>query len=101
MRWLAIGGVVLMLLGIFGVMDACVSDRSETSRGAIPTAPPPEEDGGTTLLAAVSGLMLAFGAGLVAVGLGRWSSPVPSKDRPANPWNEQPKDTGEPPVGLV
>lgn len=101
MRWLAIGGVVLMVLGIFGVMDACISDRPDTTSDSMQAAPQDGDGGGLAVLGAVSGLVLALGAGLVAVGLGRWKAPVPSRERPANPWNEQPKDSGEPPVGLV
>lgn len=117
MRWLVIAGVVLMLGGLFGVMNACLSSGTSSRRDAVTSAPtqtqaPPQtpapptptpngSDDGRTLWGAFAGLTLAVGAGMVAVGAGRWTRPVPSKDRPANPWNEQPKDSGEPPVGLV
>lgn len=101
MRSLVIGGVVLMLIGLFGVMDACLSDRSDAQTGTTAPVPSAPDDQSSVIWAAAAGLTLALGAGLVAVGFGRWTAPVPSKDRPANPWNEQPKDSGEPPVGLV
>jgi hypothetical protein len=44
---------------------------------------------------------MALGVGCVGVGMGRWSQPLSSYQRPANPWNDQPADKGGPPVGLV
>lgn len=101
MRSLIIGGVVLMLLGFFGIMNACLSDQSTNPVGSTAPIPTEPDDQSSPLWGAVAGLTLAVGAGLLLVGFGHWSAPVPSKKRPANPWNEQPKDSGEPPVGLV
>lgn len=108
MRVLLVVGTFLVVFGLGGMMRACVSspyaiDASAANTGPTPGAGSDGDDGdsGQMWLGVVSGLALALGAGCFAVGMGRWTRPATSATRPANPWNEQPVDTGDPPVGLV
>lgn len=106
MGWLIPVGVVLILLGVGGSMSACYqfsggSDEvTEGPDGGVPSQA--DETGmGSMILAPLSGLALALGVGCIGVGMGRWRRPEPSNVRTANPFNEQPGEKGEPPVGLV
>lgn len=108
MRVLLVVGAFLVMLGLGGMVRACT--YSPYSVGMEPQSGPPnttpretrdDEDGSQRLLGLLSGLSLAVGGGCIAVGMGRWTRPAPSATRPANPWNEQPADKGDPPVGLV
>jgi hypothetical protein len=111
MRWLIPVGVVLMLAGGAGAIAAYVQaaqpaagesgSANGTSDGGVPADDANRSNTGSLILAPLAGLALALGVGCVGVGMGRWSHPVPSYERPANPWNEQPADKGGPPVGLV
>ncbi len=107
MRVLLAIGAVLVLFGLGGVMRSCVSSPYALNEGATASGPTPgagednDGDGGQMVLGVVSGLALALGAGCIAVGMGRWQRPTLSATRPANPWNEQPTDKGDPPIGLV
>ncbi len=110
MRVLLVIGAVLVMLGLGGMARACVAspysvNNSDTSAPANTTPREARDnddaEGGSMLLGLLSGLALALGGGCIAIGMGRWQRPVPSSTRPANPWNEQPSDKGDPPVGLV
>ena len=111
MRWLIPVGLVLMLAGGAGAIAAYVqsaqpgagesTSANGTSDGGVPADEANRSNAGPLILAPLAGLALALGVGCVGVGMGRWSHPVPSYVRPANPWNEQPADKDGPPVGLV
>ncbi|MGE0811805.1 MAG: hypothetical protein AB7O28_09590 [Vicinamibacterales bacterium] len=107
MRWLIPVGVVLMLCGALAAVTAYQrSDPAITALMRGTTAAPADDDsggggGGVLVLAGLSGLALAVGAGCIGVGLGRWKDPTPSLTRTANPWSEQPGEKGAPPTGLV
>ncbi len=111
MRWLIPVGVVLMLAGGAGAIAAYVQSARPTagdstsanrpSDGGVPADEANRSNAGSLILAPLAGLALALGVGCLGIGMGRWSHPVPSYRRPANPWNEQPADKGGPPVGLV
>ncbi len=110
MRVLLLIGAVLVVLGLGGMARACTSSPYSVNDSdmSAPANTTPREardnqdaEGGPMLLGLLSGLALALGGGLIAIGMGRWQRPVPSSTRPANPWNEQPADKGDPPVGLV
>jgi len=75
-------GVVLIVIGTAGSAAAC----SGSPR---------------LFLAPLAGLTLAVGLVCVGIGIGNWRRPVPSEERPANPWSDQPKEHGDPPVGQV
>ena len=107
-------GAVLIAIGTAGSAAACFSnsvfDGSETdtvaSRMENQTDAPANEsdqDGNTPrlFLAPLAGLTLAIGLVCVGIGLGNWRRPIPSDVRPANPYSDQPKDDGDPPVGQV
>ncbi|HJU42512.1 MAG TPA: hypothetical protein VJ691_06835 [Vicinamibacterales bacterium] len=107
-------GAVLIAVGTAGSAAACYNnalfDGSETdtvaSRMEDPTdAPAKESDGDDDsprlFLAPLSGLTLAVGLICVGIGIGNWRRPVPTAVRSANPYGDQPKDSGEPPVGEV
>lgn len=109
MRWLNAVGVLLIVVGLGGAVAAYRSSASAPEA----TGPAPGLDGRMPAddanastwpglgLATLSGLSLAFGVGCIGVGMGRWTRPVPSQTRPANPYSEQPIEGGQPPVGLV
>ncbi len=111
MGWLLPVGVLLIVAGLGGSAGACYQswgpDAGQTTStaigpdGGVPANQANPSSGGPLMLAALAGLVLAAGVGCIVVGMGRWTRPVPSATRPANPWSEQPRDTGEPPVGLV
>lgn len=107
-------GAVLIAIGTAGSAAACYGDGlfrgSETETVAsqmegstdVP-ANETDDDAGTSrlFLAPLSGLTLAVGLVCVGIGIGNWRRPIPSDVRPANPYSDQPKDHGEPPVGQV
>lgn len=105
-------GAVLIAIGTAGSAAACYSnsifDGPETdtvaSRMEESTDAPANESSQDTprmFLAPLSGLTLAIGLVCVGIGIGNWRRPIPSEVRPANPYSDQPKDQGEPPVGQV
>ena len=112
MRLLMPIGAVLIAIGTAGSAAACYGtglfEGPETSTVASQMegstdAPANETDEGgdsaPMFLAPLSGLTLAVG--LVCVGIGNWRRPIPSDVRPANPYSDQPRDQGEPPIGEV
>ncbi len=108
MRWLVPIGIFLIVAGAGGAVAAYRVSASDDSTVATRDAGDgvPAQRGNSSgtaglLLAPLSGLALAFGVGCVGVGMGRWNRPVPSGERTANPWNEQPAEKGKPPTGLV
>jgi hypothetical protein len=107
MHWLLPIGVVLILAGVGGSIGACyqaTSDREAPEAvGTTGDVPATAADTSITplILAPLSGLALAVGVVCIGVGMGNWQRPKPSVVRPANPWNEQPAEKGDPPVGLV
>jgi hypothetical protein len=109
MRWLIPVGVVLMLAGGGGAIAAYMQSATtaESAIGTadagdgVPSARANRTSTGALVLAPLAGLALALGVGCVGVGMGRWNNPVPSSQRTANPWNEQPAEKGGPPTGLV
>ena len=105
-------GAVLVAIGTAGSAAACYStsifDGPETdtvaSRMEGETDAPANasnQDTPRLFLAPLSGLTLAVGLVCVGIGIGNWRRPIPSKVRPANPYGDQPKDQGEPPIGEV
>ena len=105
-------GAVLIAIGTAGSAAACYStsifDGPETDTAASrmegETDAPANESNQDTprlLLAPLSGLTLAVGLVCVGIGIGNWRRPIPSNVRPANPYSDQPKDQGEPPIGEV
>lgn len=112
MRLLLPLGAVLIAIGTAGSAAACygnsIFDGSETETVASrmdgqTDAPAEASEDGTPrlLLAPLSGLTLAIGLICVGIGMGNWRRPIPSDVRPANPWNDQPREHGDPPVGQV
>ena len=105
-------GAVLIAIGTAGSAAACygssVFDGDESTTVASQmegqTDALANESGDETprlFLAPLSGLTLAVGLVCVGIGIGNWRRPIPSDVRPANPYSDQPKDQGEPPVGQV
>jgi hypothetical protein len=114
MRLLLPVGAVLIAIGTAGSAAACFGTglfegpEADTiaSQMEEPAEAPANEtngdDGASRLfLAPLSGLTLAVGLVCVGIGIGNWRRPVPSDVRPANPYSDQPQDSGEPPVGEV
>ena len=113
MRLLVPLGAVLIAIGTAGSAAACfgnsVFDGRETDtvasqmQGQTDAPANESDDDGTPrlFLAPLSGLTLAVGLVCVGIGIGNWRRPIPSDVRPANPYSDQPKDQGEPPVGQV
>lgn len=113
MRLLLPIGAVLIAIGTAGSAAACYSTslfqgpESETVASQMEgstDAPANETDADASarlFLAPLSGLTLAVGLVCVGIGIGNWRRPIPSDVRPANPYSDQPKDQGEPPVGQV
>lgn len=113
MRLLLPVGAVLIAIGTAGSAAACygtglfkgpetetVARQMEGSTDA-PANKTDDGDSARLFLAPLSGLTLAVGLVCVGIGIGNWRRPTPSDVRPANPYSDQPKDSGEPPVGEV
>lgn len=106
MGWLIPVGVLLILLGMGGTVSACLDFTgapdpvTEGPDGGVPAAAD-DSSMGPLIVAPLSGLALALGVGCIGVGMGRWQRPQPSDVRTANPYNDQPGEKGEPPIGLV
>lgn len=105
-------GAVLIAIGTAGSAAACYSnamfDGAETDTVASrmegqTDAPANESDGDSPrlFLAPLSGLTLALGLICVGIGIGNWRRPIPKDVRPANPYSDQPRDQGDPPIGEV
>jgi hypothetical protein len=109
MRWLIPVGVVLVLAGGAGAVAAYVQSAQDDERvlvtteasDGVPAARANRSSRGALILAPLAGLALAMGVGCIGVGMGRWTHPLLSYRRSANPWNEQPAEKGGPPTGLV
>ena len=105
-------GAVLIAIGTAGSAAACLGnsifDGRETEtvasqmEGQTQAPADASEDKKPRLfLAPLSGLTLAIGLVCIGIGIGNWRRPIPSDVRAANPWNDQPQDSGKPPVGQV
>ena len=107
-------GAVLIAIGTAGSAAACysnavfdgpetdtVASRMEGQTDAPANESEQDDDSPRLFLAPLSGLTLAVGLVCVGIGIGNWRRPIPSDVRPANPYSDQPKDQGEPPVGQV
>jgi hypothetical protein len=102
-------GVLLIVIGAGGSIAACLENYeggAETTvaelQGQTDAAAQQSDDSAPRLyLAPLAGLTLAIGLVCVGIGVGNWRRPVPSDVRPANPWNDQPAEHGDPPRGLV
>lgn len=112
MRMLMPVGVLLVVLGSAGSLVSCYGGelingaQTETMAAQLENGDKPVDTATTgrepnMTLAPVSGLMLAIGLACVGIGMGNWRRPVPSDVRPANPWSDQPREHGDPPVGQV
>lgn len=112
MRLLVPIGVLLIVIGAGGSIAACYgnsifdSDETRTTASEMrgPTDAPADETQDRTprlYLAPLAGLTLAIGLVCVGIGVGNWRRPIPSDVRPANPWNDQPAEHGDPPRGIV
>lgn len=112
MRLLMPIGALLIVIGTAGSAAACygnaIFDGAETETMAAQlegtTETPAGESKDSTprlFLAPLSGLTLAIGLVCVGIGMGNWRRPIQSAVRPANPWNDQPGQHGDPPVGQV
>jgi len=104
-------GAVLIAIGTAGSAAACygnsIFDGDQTGTAARlegqteALAEASDDDGLRVFLAPLAGLTLAIGLVCVGIGIGNWRHPIPSEKRPANPWSDQPKEHGDPPVGQV
>jgi hypothetical protein len=105
-------GVVLIAIGTAGSAAACygnaIFDGEETQTTAAQmegqtdaAANASDDDSPRLFLAPLAGLTLAVGLVCVGIGIGNWRRPIPSEVRPANPWSDQPREQGDPPVGQV
>jgi hypothetical protein len=103
-------GVVLIAIGTAGSAAACYGnsifdgDETETAQMEGQTQTPADASEDTTprlFLAPLAGLALAAGLVCVGIGIGNWRRPIPSDVRPANPWSDQPREHGDPPIGQV
>lgn len=105
-------GALLIAIGTAGSAAACygnsIFDGAETQTMASQMegqtdspAAASDDDTPRLFLAPLSGLALAIGLVCVGIGIGNWRRPVPSEVRPANPFSDQPKEHGDPPVGQV
>jgi hypothetical protein len=105
-------GAVLIVIGTAGSAAACfgnsIFDGEGTNTAASrmkgqtdALADNSDNSGPRLFLAPLAGLALAIGLVCVGVGMGNWHRPVPAEVRPANPWSDQPRDHGDPPVGQV
>jgi hypothetical protein len=105
-------GALLIAIGTAGSAAACYGNsifdgpQTETMASQMDgqTDAPAEASEDNTprlFLAPLSGLALAIGLVCVGIGMGNWRRPIPSDVRPANPYNDQPREHGDPPVGQV
>lgn len=105
-------GALLIALGTAGSAAACYGNeifdgpQTETLASQMEgqtDTPARANDGDSPrlFLAPLSGLTLAIGLVCVGIGIGNWRRPIPSDVRPANPYSDQPKEHGDPPVGQV
>ena len=105
-------GAVLIAIGMAGSAAACYGNaifggeetQTATSQreGQTETPSSAGENASPRLyLAPLAGLTLAVGLVCVGIGVGNWRRPIPSDVRPANPWSDQPREHGDPPVGQV
>lgn len=113
MRVLLPLGAILIAIGTAGSATACFGNSlfggadTETAASQMqgPTDAPAgevdDDDTSRMFLAPLSGLALALGLICVGIGVGNWRRPIPSDVRPANPYSDQPRDVGDPPVGQV
>ena len=114
MRLLLPLGAVLIAIGTAGSAAACygtglfkgpetqtVARQMEGSTDAPANKTDGAGDSARLFLAPLSGLTLAVGLVCVGIGIGNWRRPIPTDVRPANPYSDQPKDSGEPPIGEV
>ena len=111
MRLLVPIGVLLIVIGAGGSIAACYGNAifgGDTTKvaadlqGQTDSPANETEDSAPRLyLAPLAGLTLAVGLVCVGLGIGNWRRPIPSDVRPANPWNDQPAEHGDPPRGLV
>jgi hypothetical protein len=112
MRWLLPIGALLIAIGTAGSAAACYGSSifdgpaTETMASQMDgqTDAPAATGTGETprlFLAPLAGLTLAIGLVCVGIGIGNWRRPIPSDVRPANPYSDQPKEQGDPPVGQV
>lgn len=110
MRMLMPVGVLLIVLGSAGSLVSCYGgellDNAQTEAAQLndhtdTTADLNRGRQPRMMLAPIAGLSLAVGLVCVGIGMGNWRRPIPSDVRPANPWNDQPGEHGDPPVGQV
>jgi hypothetical protein len=114
MRLLLPVGALLIAIGTAGSAAACfstslfngpatdtVASQMEGSTDALANRADRDADGARLILAPLSGLLLAVGLVFVGIGIGNWRRPIPSDVRPANPYSDQPREHGDPPVGQV
>ena len=105
-------GAILIAIGTAGGVASCYgsaifdNEQTETLASQMEgsTDAPANESGDDSprlYLAPLAGLSLAVGLVCVGIGIGHWRRPIPSDVRPANPWNDQPREQGDPPVGQV
>jgi hypothetical protein len=110
MRLLLPVGALLIAIGTAGSAAACygnsIFDGSETETVASQmdgqtdaAANTAGNDSPRLFLAPLAGLTLAIGLVCVGIGIGNWRRPIPSDVRPANPYSDQPREHGDPPVG--
>ncbi len=105
-------GAILIVIGTSGSAAACFS--SSIFNGESTRTVASQMDGQTyalanasnqatprLFLAPLAGLALAVGLLCVGIGVGNWNHPIPTEKRRANPWSDQPRDHGDPPVGQV
>jgi hypothetical protein len=105
-------GVALIAIGTAGSAAACYGnsifdgDETETAAARLEgqtqtPADESEDDSPRLFLAPLAGFALAAGFVCVGIGIGNWRRPIPSDVRPANPWSDQPREHGDPPIGQV
>jgi len=112
MRMLLPIGALLIVLGTGGSLVSCFGGgwlndpQTQTQAAQLKdqTDKPSDLASGQSprmIVAPMAGWSLAIGLVCVGLGMGRWRRPIPSDVRPANPWNDQPGEHGDPPVGQV
>ena len=112
MRLLLPLGALLIAIGTAGSAASCygnsIFDGSERETMASQMdgqtdapANASSDESPRLFLAPLSGLTLAIGLVCVGIGIGNWRRPIPSNVRPANPYSDQPREHGDPPVGQV
>ena len=104
-------GAVLIAIGTAGSAASCygnsIFEGDETGTVAAQMgqtdAPANTSDDSSPrlFLAPLAGLTLAIGLVCVGIGIGNWRRPILADVRPANPWSDQPRNDGDPPVGQV